>query len=337
MAATLNDVAERAGVSVSTVSRVLNNQGAKYRISAETEAAIRQSARELQYRANHLARGLRLKKTNSIGVIAPDISNPFFAHIVKRIQSAAHALGYSIVVCHTDENSALEVEQVGLLQRKRVDGLIAMPVGVESEHLREWVERGPPLVLVDRCFDDLGAPSVCVDNYHGAYEATEHLIRAGHTRIGLIQGLPGTYTSNARLRGYRDALEAHGLPVAEELLVGADFRQETGYVEAKLLLRLPEPPTALFAASDLIMLGVLEALAEEGCEVPRDISLIAFDDFDFAPHLRCPLTVVSQPKEMMGELAVKLLAERLNGGRRDGGLVVLKPKLIVRESVAPPA
>lgn len=335
-AVTLNDIAERAGVSVSTVSRVLNNQTAKYRISSETEQAILKAARELKYRANHVARGLRLQKTNTLGVVAPDISNPFFAHIVKRIQSVAHGHGYSIVVCNTDENVDLEVEQVNLLHRKRVDGMIAMPVGQRYEHYRDWVEKGLPLVLVDRCFDGIEAPGVCVDNYRGAYDAVEHMVRAGHRRIALIQGLPGTYTNTARLRGYRDALRAHGVPVDEALIVGGDFRQENGYVETKLLLNLDEPPTALFATSDLITLGVLEALAEEGLEVPTDVSLISFDDFDFAPFLKCPLTVVAQPREMMGELAVKLLVERLEGERREASRILLKPRLVVRESVGAP-
>lgn len=335
-AVTLSDIAARAGVSVSTVSRVLNRQAAKYRISRETEEAVLRAARELKYRANHLARGLRLQKTNTIGVVAPDISNPFFAHIVKRVQSVAYGLGYSIVVCNTDENLDMEVEQVNLLHRKRVDGMIAMPVGQGYGHYRDWIEKGLPLVLVDRCSEELDVPSVCVDNYRGAYEATEHLLQAGHRRIAFIQGLPGTSTNSDRLRGYRHALRDYGVPLDEALVVGDDFRQENGYVETRLLLHLDEPPTALFATSDLITLGVLEALAEEGREVPSDVSLVSFDDLDFAPFLKCPLTVVAQPREMMGELAVKLLVDRMSGERREGGRIVLRPRLVVRSSVAAP-
>jgi LacI family transcriptional regulator len=334
MPATLNDIAARAGVSASTASRVLNGQAPKYRISSETERAVRRAAQELKYRANHLARGLRLSKTHTLGVIAPDISNPFFAHIIKRIQSAAHGHGYSLVVCNTDESLDLEREQVSLLQRKRVDGLIAMPVGQRYDHFEDWIEKGVPLVLVDRGSDDVEVPCVSVDNYRGAYEATEHLVAAGHRRIALIQGLPGTSTNTARVRGYRDALEAHGLPVEEALIVGGDFRQQNGYVETKLLLQREHPPTAIFATGDLITLGALDALAEEGASIPDDVSLISFDDFDFAPHLRCPLTVVRQPKEMMGEVAVKLLVELLDGGEREARRIVLRPKLVVRASVA---
>jgi LacI family transcriptional regulator len=336
MAITLNDVAERAGFSVSTVSRVLSKQGAKYRISPDTEEKIFEAARDLKYKVNHVARGLRLQKTHSIGVIAPDISNPFFAQIIGRIQSVARGLGYSIIVCNTDENLDLEIEQVNLLQRKRVDGLIAMPVGQRFEHYQDWLEKDQGLVLVDRCFDRLDTAAVCVDNTRGAREAVEHLIQAGHKRIAIIQGLPNTFTSTARLDGYREALAAHGLPFDPTLVVGGDFRRENGYVATKLLLSLDSPPTALFATSDLITLGVLSALSEEGLEIPRDLSLVSFDDFDFAPYLKCPLTVVWQPKEMMGELAVKLLVEQLENGRQDTRRIILRPRLLERESVGPP-
>ena len=333
MAVTLNDVAERAGVSVSTVSRVLNRKATKHRISPGTEEAILRAAEDLNYKANHLARGLRLSKTNTIGLIAPDISNPFFAYVIKRVQNIAYGLGYSLIVCNSDESLEQEIEQVNLLYRKRVDGLIAMPVGQRYDHFEEWLDRDGPLVLLDRCFDALHVDSVVVDNYRGAYEATEHLIAFGHERIAFVQGLPGTYTNTARLQGYRDALTAHGIRVDETLVVGGDFRQERGYIETKLLLGLDPAPTAIFATGDLITLGALQAIYEEGLDIPNDISLMSFDDFDFASFLKCPLTAVQQPKEAMGEMAVKLLVERLDNGSKERRRIMLKPKLIVRESV----
>lgn len=336
MAVTLNDIAELAGVSTSTVSRVLNDKAEKYRIGDETKARVLHAAEELKYRPNQIARGLRLKKTNTVGIIAPDVSNPFFAYIIKRVQNLAHNLGYSVVVCNTDENLEQEIEHVNVLYRNRVDGLIAMPVGQEYEHYVDWFEKGRPLVLLDRCFDTIDASSVVVDNYAGSFEAVEHLIEHGHRRIAIIQGLPGTYTNNERLRGYRDAMERNGLPFDAGLVVGGDFREENGYMETKLLLTSPEPPTAIFATSDLITLGALKAVTEEGLEIPSDISVIMFDDFDFAPYLKCPITAVRQPKEMMGEMAVKLLAEELRGERTTGKRIVLKTELIVRRSVAAP-
>lgn len=334
MAVTLNDIAELAGVSISTVSRVLNDKAEKYRIGDETKARVLEAAEELKYRPNQIARGLRLKRTNTVGIIAPDVSNPFFAYIIKRVQNLAHNLGYSVVVCNTDENLEQEIEHVNVLYRNRVDGLIAMPVGQEYEHYVEWFEKDRPLVLLDRCFDSFDASTVVVDNHAGSSEAVRHLIEHGHRRIAIIQGLPGTYTNTERLRGYRDALERHDIPFDETLVVGGDFREENGYMETKLLLTSSERPTAIFATSDLITLGALKAIAEEGLEIPSDMSLIMFDDFDFAPYLKCPITAIRQPKEMMGEMAVKLLVEELRGERRGGKRIALKTRLIVRQSVA---
>ena len=337
MAVTLHDVAKRVGVSVSTVSRVLNRKASDYRISPDTEALILRAADELSYRPNQIARGLRLKKTNTLGLVTPDVSNPFFAHIIKTVQQAAHGLGYSVIVCNTDEDIDLEIEHVNLLFRNRVDGLIAMPVGQRNEHFKDWHSKGRPLVLLDRSFSDIETSSVVVDNYFGARVAVEHLIEHGHSSIAVIQGLPGTYTSVTRLAGFADAMEAHGLAVDHDLIVGGDFRRESGYVETKLVLSRLERPTAIFAMSDLITLGVLQAFEEEGLDLPDDISLVTFDDFEFAPYLKCPITAVRQPKELMAEIAVKLLVDQLEGGdSKDHKQIVLKPELIVRRSVVSP-
>jgi LacI family transcriptional regulator len=337
MAVTLNDVAQLAGVSVSTVSRVLNEKSKTNRISLVTQARVREAAKELNYRPNRLARGLRLKRTQTLGLITPDITNPFFAHIVKCVQQEAHSLGYSLVVCNTDEDLTLELEHINLLLQNRVDGLIAMPVGQESEHFKDWIGRGRPLVLLDRYMDDVGASSVVVDNFAGAKEATEYLIRHGHQRIAVIQGLPDTYTSVQRLEGYSSALEEAGIPVDPSLIVGGDFRRESGYIGTKLVLNLSAPPTAIFSMSDLITLGALQAIKEEELEIPADMSLVTFDDFDFAPFLKCPVTAIRQPKEMMGETAVKLLVEQLTSSKSPAKHLTLKPKLIRRDSVSTPA
>ncbi len=314
----------------------MNQKGLEHRISAGTEALVLEAAEALNYTANHLARGLRLRKTYTVGLVTPDISNPFFAHVIDRVHSTAHEQGYSLVVCNSNESLDLETEHVHLLRQKRVDGLIAMPVGQGYDHFKEWLSGGTPLVLLDRCSESLEVDSVVVDNYRGAFDATEHLIEHGHRRIALVQGLPGTYTNTTRLKGYRDALATHGIDIDERLVVGGDFRRERAYIETKLLLNLDPAPTAIFATGDLITLGTMQALEEEGLHVPRDISLLSFDDFDFAPFLRCPLTTVQQPKEMMGEAAVKLLIEQFDREGRPPRRIVLSPKLVVRESVARP-
>jgi LacI family transcriptional regulator len=336
MTATLEDIAQRSGVSVSTVSRVLNNVADQSRISSRTQQLVLRAAKELRYRPNQLARGLRLKKTSTIGLIVPDISNPFFAYVTRSIQREAHCHGYSLVVCDTDENLDLEIEHVNLLVDKGVDGLIVLPVGQKSEHLLRLRKEKIPFVLVDRHFDDLAASSVLVDNYRGAFEVVEHLIQMGHSRIGIIQGLPGTYTSKGRLKGYQDALKANGITFENELIVGSSFREETGYAGMKYLMNLSNPPTAVFATGDLLALGALKAIEEERWRIPEDVSLVAFDEIDFNPYLKCPLTTVAQPKESMGELAVKLLLDDIKiKGKKETKQIVLNPRLILGRSVKP--
>ena len=336
MATTLKDIAQKSGISVSIVSRVLNKKGAKYRISKETEKLVLKTARELNYRPNQLARGLRLRKTHTIGLVAPDISNPFFALIIKTAEGVAHLLGYTLVVCDSDENSQLEVEHVGLLQAKGVYGLVVLPIGKKHAHLDAAIAAGMPLVTADRSFPDLRASSVVIDNYAGAREAVEHLVDHGHSRNAIIQGLRETITSRERLRGYLDVLAKYNIPVDDGLMVGNDIRRENGYVETTLLLRSSHPPTAIFTTSDLITLGALQAISEQGLEVPRDISIVAFDDVESAEFFRCPITAVSQPRESIGEVAVKLLTDHIRDqrGSHEVKSIVLKPTLIIRESVA---
>ncbi len=334
MAVTLNDIALKAGLSISTVSRVLNKKSARSRISKETEKLVQKTAKDLNYRPNQLARGLRLKRTHTLGLVVPDISNPFFAYITKSIQNVSHKMGYSLVVCDTDENLPLEIEHTNLLCSKGVDGLIVLPVGQKYAHLEALLRNGTPLVVVDRSFDLLNASTVIIDNYGGAFEATEFLIKNGHRRIAIIQGLSETFTATGRLKGFLDAHEKHNIPVDPQLVVGRDFRKETGYIETKFLLSLEHRPTAIFTTSDLITLGALEAIMEEGIEIPRDLSIMAFDDIESAAYFRCPITAVAQPKENMGEIAVKLLLDQIrNPDKSEPKRIVLKPKLIIRESV----
>lgn len=334
MPITIHDIAAKAGVSLSTVSRVLNGKAKKYRISKQTAALVLEHAESLGYRPNKMAQGLRLRKSDTVGLLVPDISNPFFAYVARIIQTQAYEEGYSLILCNTNEDLATEIEQIELMKSKLIDGLIVMPVGTDYAHLQALLDAGLPLVLLDRCFDALPANSVVVDNYDGALTATRYLIDRGHERIAIIQGLPDTYTNTQRMRGYLDALREHGLPVRDHYIVGRDYRRETGYIETRLLLNLDEPPTAIFTTSDLITLGALQAIAEERLTIPDDISIVSFDDTDFAPFLAAPLTAVRQPKELMGEFAVKMLIDAMNGnGSREKQRVMLKSELMRRASV----
>jgi len=334
MPCTLADIAKKAGYSISTVSRVLHDNTQKYKISDETKATIRRAAEELGYRPNKLARGLRLQKTHQIGVLIPDISNPFFATMVKSVSSVARKAGYSIIVSDSDEDSGIEEESLRALLENRVDGLLIAAVGQQDAHIRELQISGTPLVLLDRWSKGLSVDAISVDNFKGGYQATQHLIREGHRRIALIQGLRGTNANEGRLQGYLQAMKDANVPVRPEYTVGDDFGTLNGYLETKSLLLLKEPPSAIFAAGDLIALGVLQALKEGSVAVPKGISLVTFDDPSFASYLSPPLTAVEQPIEKMGEMGVNLLIRRMRVPGAEFKQVLLEPRLIVRESVA---
>ena len=334
MAATLSDIAQRTGLSVSTVSRVLNDKAEEYRISNETKQVVLDAAKELNYRPNPMARGLKLKKTMSVGLVVPDLANPFFAQMTSSIQGIAYELGYSLIVCSTNDNVDLEEEHVRFLRSKSVDGMIVIPAGLKYSHLKDVVSEELPLVLLDRCFEELKVPAVVADNYAGAFQATAHILEQGHERIAFIQGLLGTSTNTERLRGYKAALKKYGVPFTERFVVGEDYNEESGYQAVRAILHTNNPPTALFTTSDVVLLGALKALDERELDVPKDISLATFDDVNFASYLKCPITAVAQPKEAMGKRAVEVLIKQIEeGGSWQPQPVKLSTNLVVRRSV----
>ena len=212
--------------------------------------------------------------------------------------------------------------------------MIIASVGQEFSHIEKISETQIPLVMIDRCFDSLDVDSVSVDNVKGSLFAVNHLIKEGHTRIAFIQGLPGTYANETRLQGYKQAMHDARLAVDEKLIVGDDFRSLNGYLETKYLLNLAAPPTAIFTAGDLIALGALEACREQGVNIPRDISLVTFDDPVFSSYLSPALTAIEQPITKMTEMAVAMLYRRLRNPTDARHKVLLEPKLNVRNSVA---
>lgn len=335
MSVTIQEIAEKTGMSVSTVSRVLNNKSKKYRISDQSKQMILNVARSLNYRPNHVARSLRLKKTNSIALIVPDISNPFFAHVTRNIQKKVSGYEYSLIVCNTDESLDTEKEQIELLRRKNVEGFIIMPVGVDYRHILELKNDRIPFVLLDRSFEEVQANSVVINNFEGGLMATEYLIENGHEQIAIIQGLRETSTNRNRVEGYKYALQKRNIPIREEYIVGGEYTRTIGYDATIELLNLESRPTAIFATSDVITLGVYQALYENDLLIPDDMSVISFDDIDFAEYLKSPLTVVRQPENLMGLKAVELLFDHIKGGQDDSEVkrIVLEPELVIRNSV----
>ena len=332
--ATLSTIADRVGVSVTTISRVLSGQASKYRISKETEEKICRAAKELNYSPNQLARALRLKRTYTIGLIIPDISNPFFSSIAKSIEIQARKLGYSIILCDSLENTELEIESIKLLRDRKVDGMIICPVGLDIEHLNQLHKEGMIMVTVDRYFSQLKCPYVVSDNFRGAMEAVCYFIDNGHRNIGCIQGIVQSSVNNDRVRGYREALKMHDIPVDESLIVGDSFGERNGYIGAKILINRPKRPTAIFATSNLISLGVLRAISEETLKIPDDISIISFDEQPYSDFLSTPMTTVAQQSAEIGYLSIKLLIDQIEVHTAPrNNCMILPTKLIKRQSV----
>lgn len=330
---TLKAIAARLGVSVTTVSRSLNGQGARYRISEKTQRAVQRLARRLDFSPNPIARGLRLKKTATIGLVIPDVSNPFFARIAHRIAVAARDERHSVLLADSQEQTALEVEAIGLLLRRQVDGLILCPVGLSDIHLRSLSRGAVPVVLVDRCFPKLPLPAITSDNVGGARDATRHLLAAGHRRIGVLQGLPLASTNRDRIAGYRQALAARGVPFDPSLVAGDTFLEESGYRSARRLLRARPSPTALFALGNLVALGALRAIAQADLRIPDDISLVAFDDHPYARHLAAPISTVAQDVDALGQNAAEILFAQIGGSRAAPITRTIPTRLVERRSV----
>jgi LacI family transcriptional regulator, galactose operon repressor len=331
---TLQHIAEESGLSVTTISRVLSGQAARYRISKKTETAVRKLAKEFGFVPNQLARGLRLRKSLTIGLVIPDISNPFFAGIAHQVILGTRLQGYSVILCDSQDDTDLEVQSLALLQSRSVEGVVLCPVGQSGAHLAEFVGGRLPIVLVDRFFPDLPLPYVSSDNVTGARQATELLIASGYRQVACLQGAHGTSPNESRIRGYKDALAQHHLPIDEDLIVGDSFSEQSGYIETKLLLKRQPAVRAILALSNLNALGALRALTEEKRRIPDDVSIVSFDDTPYSAFLATPLTTVAQANSEMGEVAIKLLFDQIQSPHRQTkGGILLPTTLVMRSSV----
>ncbi|MFZ5831570.1 MAG: LacI family DNA-binding transcriptional regulator, partial [Planctomycetota bacterium] len=331
---TLRMIAERLGLSVSTVSRALSGQARRYRISPQTEAAVQQLAAELHFAPNVVARGLRLRRSSSVGLIVPDIANPFFSGIADSVAAELKQAGLAVLIHDSHDDLDAEVQALDFLGRREVEGVILCPVGTCDKHLRGATAAGRPLVLVDRYFPEAGIPYVTSDSFEGAKLATEHLLERGHRVIGCLQGSPGTSPNEDRLAGYRRALEAAGVAADPALVAGFSFRLESGQRATHELLDRQPGVTALIALGNMLALGALKALAERGLRVPEDVSLICFDDHPYAPYLACPMTAVAQDNVELGRIAATWLLDELQGVPPRVRLPLrLSTRLVERQSV----
>lgn len=331
--ATILDVAERAGVSATTVSHVINDT--RY-VSEGTRERVLEAIEELNYRPNILARSLRRRETKTLGILIPDNANLFFAEMVRGIEDTVFDEGYTALLGNSDGDHDKELNYLDLFINKQVDGVVLVAAAAKSDASVEVLSRASvSAVIVDREIEPERMDSVLADNLGGGYAATHHLLDLGHRRIGCITGPSQVTPSAHRVTGYRKALAEVGVPFDSDLIIAGDFRHTGGYRAAKTLLTMDVPPTAIFACNDMMALGVLGAANELSVNMPEALSLIGFDDIALDGLVVPRLTTICQPAYEMGSQAATLLLKRLQEPQRPVERRVLDTYLIERDSTAP--
>lgn len=332
--ATIVDVARRAQVSVATVSRVLNG---KCSSSGEMAQRVLTAVAELRYAPNPAARNLRRNETRVIMILAPNITNPYYAHIISGIGDAAHRIGYSAFLFNTQGDSAQERHALERLVRRQADGAILLATEMGSDWLKPYASRFP-IVQCSEYDPNVPLPCVAVDNYRAARDVMAHLIALGHTRIGLISSANRYTSTQLRQQGYRDALVEANLPHPDAYIraAAADFNFRSGFDAAGVLLQQSVPPTALFCVSDMLALGAIACAAELGLRVPEDVTIIGFDDVEHTTMFHPYLTTVAQPCYEIGYQAMEMLGQ-IASHQDTPQRIILPHRLILRESAAPRA
>lgn len=332
MGVTIKDIAKEANVSATTVSRVLNN---KPGVSIKTKKKIEHLIEVMGYNPNSVARGLVLNKTYTIGLIIPDISNPFFPEMARGVEDKATELGYSVVYYNTDKDKREEKRAIALLRSKQVDGIIVsfFSRSIKKE-LKKLEEMNYPVVRVDSNLKKSIYPSVTIDSVSSAYRATEYLINMGHRKIGHMTGKMNSRAARHLLVGYKNCLRKYGLEFCMDWIIEGDFTKESGYHQMKKILQWKEKPTAIFFANDLMAIGAYKALYEMGYKVPDDISIIGHDDIEFSSYIIPPLTTMKLSEYNLGYYAADILIKSIEN--KEGDIeesIILHPELIERASV----
>lgn len=328
-AASIYDVAHESGASVFTVSAVVNN---KSHVGKKLRESVEAAIRKLNYRPNLIARSLAKQRTQTIGMIVPDIVNPFFPMVVRGAEDAAQKHGYNLLLCNSDDSLDKEEKAIELLLSKRVDGILLTKAAgdLRPSSLQMIQEVSIPFVLVMRTYPKLTKDAVITDDYQGAYDVVCHLARAGRKRIGLIGGPLKVSNAIARWQGFRDALTAQGLPFEPQLVIEGDYRIESGFRAGHALLS--HRPDGVYVANHLMTVGLLKAAEEMGVSCPDDFGLVSFDDYPWLGVFRPKLTTVELPKHQLGSEAAELLIERINGSEKKAVVKKLQPELRIRES-----
>ena len=332
--ANIRDVAARAGVSVTTVSHTLN--GTRF-VSDAAKSKVHEAAHALGYVPSEVARGLKHNTTRTLGMLVPNNSNPYFAEIIRGVEDHCYSVGFSLLLCNSNDDPQRQVDHLRVLAERRVDGIVLVACGADDDIVASCKDLRLPLVLLDRDIGSIDADLIEVDHASGGEMATAHLLSLGHARVACIGGPVNLRPSEQREAGWRRALAAAGIvPRADELVRG-DFGPQSGAAAMRKLLKSAHPPTAVFVCNDLMAIGALHAAHELDIEVPADLSVIGFDDIELSAYTSPPLTTIAQPKEAIGTGAASLLLERLQGGRTAARHLILQPELRLRVSSAAPA
>lgn len=330
---TIIDVAKKAGVSKTSVSRYLNGKNAGH-MSEKTKERIIQAIKELDYQPNSIARSLKQKSTNVIGLVVNDMSNLFFLEIIRGIETELKNSGYNLLVCNSDTNIDMELECLKMLEKRQIDGVILIGMNMPVSHI-EKIHTEFPIVLMEREPGKTNLDSVRIDNKVGAYAAVSHLIERGHTRIAHIAGPNIATMAVERKDTYIQCMKDHGLKVLPQYVVAGNYKLESGYAGMQALMALEEKPTAVFCANDYMAMGALRFLMEHGYRVPQDVALVGYDDIMVSKMVTPPLTTVRQPVWELAGMAARLLIERIeNKESRDkkGQTVIMQSELVVRSS-----
>ena len=307
MAATMKDIAKYTGLGLATISSYFNGGNVREKNRVKIEEAIR----ELHYEVNEVARNLKTNATKSIGVVIPELNNIFCAEIITGMEDILRNHGYATIICDCRTDKKLEKDAVEFLMRKRVDGIINMPVDTAGEHLKGFQETGRPIVLIDRSIQGLSCDCVLVDNEKAAENAVDLLLENGHQNIGIIGGPRDVYTARERLNGYAKAHKRHGIPVQESLIYHGDYTIQGGVKALMDLVKRNPHMTAVFVANYEMTMGAVIGMNELGIRIPDQLSVIGFDNLQFARACSPKLTIVSQPTEMIAKKAAGLMLERL--------------------------
>lgn len=326
---TVKDVAELAGVSVATVSRTLSGYP---HVSLATRERVLQAVEKLDYRPDQVARSLRRRRSNFIGLIVSTIENVFFTELARAAEQRVREYGYNLILCNTDENPQQESTYLNILDQQLAAGVILAPAPGDAAHLKPFIKSGLPIVLVNRRLDHVDCVSITANDEEAAFQCVSHLVDQGCRRIAAITGLAGVFTTVERLAGYHRALATAGLRADDDLIVAGCASLKGGYEAARQLMQRSDPPDALFAFNNVMTQGVVIALQELGIQWPEQVQLAGFGAFETAHLYRPSLTLVRQPAREIGRTAVEVLMQQIDHGVPETGghpQIVLANQLVV--------